>query len=288
MTKGEVKATLPQASETTTDVESVEDNEQKSLRSTERARDRNRVTVGGRDQEKERNSASSGSHSSVAPSCGSERERDRERPNERQREGERSKPGVREEERRRDWDAPVSKRTAFNSVSKDTEWRDLLREGDQRSSCYSRKSPRSTYLPDQNVAKRHRDASLDINSQNKDRFYDYSYPRQSADYGYKDRPPGSQHSPPAYSHCRDRGTQPPAGSQRGFTTWEFMQSKNRNEERMQKAEKPGKERKAAGNEEGGWSRREENAQRLDERRRSSSSSSSSVYSSASRRSSRDE
>ncbi|XP_043956753.1 E3 ubiquitin-protein ligase RBBP6-like isoform X1 [Gambusia affinis] len=288
VTKGEVKATLPQASETTTDVESVEDNEQKSLRSTERARDRNRVTVGGRDQEKERNSASSGSHSSVAPSCGSERERDRERPNERQREGERSKPGVREEERRRDWDAPVSKRTAFNSVSKDTEWRDLLREGDRRSSCYSRKSPRSTYLPDQNVAKRHRDVSLDINSQNKDRFYDYSYPRQSADYGYKDRPPGSQHSPPAYSHCRDRGTQPPAGSQRGFTTWEFMQSKNRNEERMQKAEKPGKERKAAGNEEGGWSRREENAQRLDERRRSSSSSSSSVYSSASRRSSRDE
>ncbi|XP_014326898.1 E3 ubiquitin-protein ligase RBBP6 isoform X1 [Xiphophorus maculatus] len=291
VTKGEVKATLPQASETTTNIESVEDNEQKSLRLTERARDRNRVTVGGRDQEKERNSASSGSYSSVAPSCGSERERDRERTNERQREGERSKPGVREEERRRDWDAPVSKRTAFNSVSKDTEWRNLLRESDQSSSCYSRKPPRSTYMPDQNVAKRHRDASLDINSQNKDRFYDYSYPRQSADYGYKDRPPGTQHFPPAYSQCRDRGThsfEPPAGSQRGLTTWEFMQSKTRNEERIQKAEKPGNESKAAGDEGGGWSRREKNAQRLDERRRSSSSSSSSVYSSASRRSSRDE
>ncbi|XP_007565812.1 E3 ubiquitin-protein ligase RBBP6 isoform X1 [Poecilia formosa] len=291
VTKGEVRATPLQPSETRTNIESVEDNEQKSLRSTERARDRNRVTAGGRDQE-ERNSASAGSYSSVAPSCGGERERDRERTNERRREGERSKPGVREEERRRDWDSPVPKRTAFNSVSKDTERRELLRESDQSSSCYSRKPPRSTYVPDQNVAKRHRDASLDIYSQNKDRFYDYSYPRQSADYSYKDRHLGTQHSPPAYSHCRDRSTpsfEPPAGSQRGFTTWEFMQSKSRNEERMQKAEKPGKERKAAAGDEGGrWSRREENAQRLDERRRSSSSSGSSVYSSSSRRSSRDE
>ncbi|XP_054892034.1 E3 ubiquitin-protein ligase RBBP6 isoform X2 [Poeciliopsis prolifica] len=263
VTTGEVKATLPRASETRTNVESVEDNEQKSLRSTERARDRNRVTVGGRDQENERNSASSGSCSSVAPSCGGERERT----NERRREGERSKPREREDRRRRDGDGPASKRTAFNSVSKDTERRDQLRESDQSSSCHSRKPPRSTYVPDQNVAKRHRDASTDINSQSKDRFCDYSYPRQSAGCGYKDRPPGTRHSPPAYSHCRDRGThsfEPPAGSQRGFTSWEFMQSKNRNEERIQKAEKPGKARKAAGDEGGGWSRREESAQRLDE------------------------
>ncbi|KAM4717525.1 uncharacterized protein FYW61_017593 isoform 2-T2 [Anableps anableps] len=312
VTKTEVKAPLPQPLETRTNTESVEDNEQKSLRSTERGRDRNRVTAGGRDQEKGRNSALAGSYSSVAPSCGSERERDKERTreNERRRESDRSKQGVKGEERRRDWAAAVSKRNVSSSsnfshlsVSKDTEQRDLPRESELSSSCYSRKSARSTYMPDQNVAKRHRDASLDFNSKNKDHFYDYSYHHQAADYSYKDRPPGTQHSPPAYSHCRDRGThsfEPPAGSQRGFTDWELMQNKSRNESRVQKAERPGREKKTVGDgnrerqtpelvgDGGGWSQREEKAQRLEERRRSSSSSGSSIRSSASRRSSRDE
>lgn len=299
MTKREVKATLSRPSETTANAES--NNEQKSVGSTERGRDRNRVAVGGRDQEKE---GTSGSQSNVAPSCGGERERDKERTreNERQRESERSKQGLREEERRRDWDAPVSKRNvsslsnfSHSSFSKDTERRDLQRASEQSSSFYSRKSSRSTYMPDQNVAKRHRDASMDCKS--KDYSYDYSYHRQEAVYGYKDKPAGTKHSPPAYSHCRDRGTHsfdPPAGSQRGFNAWEFIQNKSRNEK-----EKPGilkkivhgdmeRETPEALYDRGGGGRREEKPQRLEERRTSSSSSSSSVRSSASRRSSRDE
>ncbi|KAM4535438.1 uncharacterized protein V3H82_025203 [Fundulus diaphanus] len=304
VTKREVKATQPKASETRTNTESVGDNEQKSLRSTETGRDGNRVTVGGRDQEKEKVSASSESCSGVAPSCGSERDKGKMKENERRRGSERSTHGLKEEETRRDWDPPVSKRNLSSShsshwsVSNVTDRGDLLRETLQSSSCHSRKSSKSTYVPDQNAAKRHREASLDFKNKEKEHDFDYNYHRPAGDYSYKDRAAGTEHSRPVYSHGRDRGThsfEPP-----GFTDWELVQNKSRSESRGQKGEKLGKEKKPVGegNRErenaevmggqGGGSWREEKAQRLEERRRSSSSSSSSVRSSASRRSSRDE
>ncbi|XP_038136279.1 E3 ubiquitin-protein ligase RBBP6-like isoform X1 [Cyprinodon tularosa] len=304
--KSEKRAGQPP--ETRTDTESVGDNKQKSLRSTERGRDGIRVTVEGRGQEKRKNSASSGRFSAVAPSGGSEQERDKGRIREQERrEQEISKQRLKDEERKRDPEVLLSKRNMSSShssshfsVSKDGERKGLSRESVQ-SYFHSRTSSRSTFMPDQHSAKRHREEFLDFESKDKNSLFDYNYHYPTGDYSYKDRPLGAQHSPPTYSHHRDRGTHsygPPAGSYRSFTDWELMQSKSRDESRVQKGEKPGKEKNAldrnrerenpeAVGGRGGGSWKEENPQRLEERRRSSSSSSSSVRSSASRRSSRD-
>lgn len=238
---------------------------------------------GERGREKERDSACSWSHRSVAPSSGKDgavsttsadagretrREMDRQRNRERQQERKRSKEQTREEGSGRDGDKeqkrtaslPTSSQFYSFSTSHNADRTDLQYGGSQASnkssSCPSKKFTsarnresntisREPNLPEKDAQKTHRDPSLNLRYKDKNySHYHSNHQDSSGSDRNKDRAPGTHHS-----HSRGKGRdllpfESPGYSQRYSPHLGLMQSKAGKEERKpNKAEKFVKEGK---------------------------------------------
>ncbi|XP_038552141.1 E3 ubiquitin-protein ligase RBBP6-like isoform X3 [Micropterus salmoides] len=229
--------------ETPTDRETEEENEQKRQRSVEIEGERARAMENARDSEGEKNNILSSSHRSEAPSSGKDRtdrgrekvvemerprHRDRgresERPRDRQKKSKRSKGRTREEEKGRERErdgqhgniASIQNRnpsssvqSCASSVSHDTDRRDRGREGDHNSimtssspggkfssgrSWESSTISRAIELPDKNAHKTYKDHP---------HFY-HNQQDPSGSFRHKDRPVGTDHSPPSLPHSRGK------------------------------------------------------------------------------------
>ncbi|KAF1379277.1 hypothetical protein PFLUV_G00174410 [Perca fluviatilis] len=207
-----------------------------------------------------------------------ERQRDRERgrESERQKESKRSKERAREEENGRDRKrerghssiASAQKRNppssshsySYSTQRHDTERRDRQRGGDtdgnKSSSCPGRKfsggrsressaMSRAAELLGQNTHRSYRDTPLDSKFKDKDHPHCCHNPQ---DPSGNNRPAGTHHSPPSLSHSRGKERDPlSSGAELGKPRMsspgqEFMQSRSRNESRVEKEE--WKQRKA--------------------------------------------
>lgn len=186
-----------------------------------------------------------------------ERGRESERPRDRQKESRRSKERTRGEEKGRDRErerghsskASVRKRNCPSSshsysMPHDTERRDRQRGDDQGSNkspcCPGGKSSsgrswesgtmsRAAELP---AHKMYRGMLLDLKIKDKDHSHYYHNPQaQSGNYRHKDRPAGTHHSPPSLPQSRTKGR-----GRMSSPAQEFMQSRSRNESKVEKEE----------------------------------------------------
>uniref|UniRef100_A0A1A8CF27 Retinoblastoma binding protein 6 n=1 Tax=Nothobranchius kadleci TaxID=1051664 RepID=A0A1A8CF27_NOTKA len=257
---------------------------EKKQQSTFGGRNRDSVTLRGREEMKEQRWSENRGMS--APSGGgggadsplyaerdgeirTEREKERTREGERLKDSKRLRQGSWGDERRRDCDASVQNRNhiSSSSVSCDRERRDQLRGAEQSRTRFSNSSRESireipsvsryALQPSHNFPKRDRK-------------------RLSAEYRDQSRPTRIQQSPPSLFHCHSADqfhvVEPSMSFEREFSHWELTRNSRTQKREPEKVLKTREKETPVSGRGRGESRWEDEARKLDERRRSSSDS----------------
>uniref|UniRef100_A0A1A8MQA8 Retinoblastoma binding protein 6 n=1 Tax=Nothobranchius pienaari TaxID=704102 RepID=A0A1A8MQA8_9TELE len=260
---------------------------EKKQQSTFGGRNRDSVTLRGREEMKEQRWSEN--RGMLAPSGGgggadsplhaerdgeirTEREKERTREGERLKDSKRLRQGSWGGERRRDCDASVQNRNhiSSSSVSCDRERRDQLRGAEQSRTRFSNSSRESvreipsvsryTLQPSHNFPKRDRKRQ-----------------RLSAEYRDQSRPTRIQQSPPSLFHCHSADkfhvlVEPSMSFEREFSHWELTRNSRTQKREPEKVLKTRAKETPVSGRGRGESRWEDEARKLDERRRSSSDS----------------
>uniref|UniRef100_A0A1A8PG08 Retinoblastoma binding protein 6 n=2 Tax=Nothobranchius rachovii TaxID=451742 RepID=A0A1A8PG08_9TELE len=260
---------------------------EKKQQSTFGGRNRDSVTLRGREEMKEQRWSEN--RGVLAPSGGgggadsplyaerdgeirTEREKERTREGERLKDSKRLRQGSWGDERRRDCDASVQNRNhiSSSSVSCDRERRDQLRGAEQSRTRFSNSSRESvreipsvsryTLQPSHNFPKRDRKRQ-----------------RLSAEYRDQRRPTRIQQSPPSLFHCHSADkfhvlVEPSMSFEREFSHWELTRNSRTQKREPEKVLKTRAKETPVSGRGRGESRWEDEARKLDERRRSSSDS----------------
>ncbi|KAF7220843.1 E3 ubiquitin-protein ligase RBBP6 isoform X2 [Nothobranchius furzeri] len=260
-------------------------NEKKKQQSTFGGRNRDSVTLRGREEMKEQRWSEN--RGMLAPSGGgggadsplyaerdgeirTEREKERTREGERLKDSKRLRQGSWGDERKRDCDASVQNRNhiSSSSVSCDRERRDQLR-GDEQSRTRFSNSSRESVREIPSVSRYALQPSHNFPKRDRKRL--------SAEYRDQSRPTRIQQSPPSLFHCHSADqfhvlVEPSMSFEREFSHWELTRNSRTQKREPEKVLKTRAKETPVSGRVRGESRWEDEASKLDERRRSSSDS----------------